>query len=76
MMTQTFEAEIREQLNQLSHEQQHQVLKFARSLVTAQVRGVPGKSLLRFVGAVSDDDLAAVKQAIEEGCERVNPDDW
>jgi hypothetical protein len=76
MMTQTIEAEIREQLNQLPPEQQHQVLEFARSLVKALIRGVPGKALLRFAGILDTDDLATMKQAIEEGCERLNQDDW
>jgi hypothetical protein len=52
MVTQTLEAEIREQLNQLPPEQQHQVLEFARLLVAARVRGTPGKSLLRFIGSI------------------------
>jgi len=76
MVTQTLEAEIREQLNQLAPEQQHQVLEFARSLIAARVRGMPGQSLLRFAGTIDTDDLAIMKQAIEEGCERINQDDW
>lgn len=76
MVTQTFEGEIREQLNQLPPEQQHQVLEFARSLIVARVRGTPGKSLLRFIGSINTDDLATMKQAIEENYEQVNPNDW
>jgi RHH-type transcriptional regulator, rel operon repressor / antitoxin RelB len=33
-------------------------------------RGTPGKDLLQFAGTISPDDLEAMKQAIEEGCER------
>lgn len=76
MATQALEAEIREQLNRLPPEQQHQVLEFARSLVAARVRGMPGNALLPFAGAIDADDLATMKQAIEEGCERVSQDDW
>jgi hypothetical protein len=75
MMAQTLEAEIREQLNQLPVEQQRWILEFARSLVAARVRGVPGKTLLRFAGAINTDDLTAMKQAIEEGCEQVSLND-
>ena len=75
-MVQTFEAEIREQLSQLPVEQQRRVLEFARSLVAARVRGAPGKSLLRFAGAINTDDLTAMEQAIEEGCEQVSLNDW
>jgi hypothetical protein len=76
MIAQTVEAEIREQLSQLPVEQQRRVLEFARSLVAARVRGVPGKTLLRFAGAINTDDLTAMKQAIEEGCEQVSLNDW
>jgi hypothetical protein len=75
MMVQTLEVEIRDQLSQLPVEQQRRVLEFARSLA-AQVRGVPGKALLRFAGAINTDDLTAMKQAIEEGCEQVSLNDW
>ncbi|MDQ3458704.1 MAG: hypothetical protein M3498_05280 [Deinococcota bacterium] len=76
MKTQTIEAEIREQLNRLPLEQQHRVLEFARSLATSQVRGVSGKALLRFAGTVDAADLTIMKQVIEEGCERIDHDEW
>ena len=76
MMTPTLETEIREQLSQLPLEQQRQVLEFARALVATRVHGVPGQALLRFAGLVEADDLAAMKQAIEEDCEQVHPNEW
>jgi hypothetical protein len=57
-------------------EQQHRVLEFARALSTAAPRGVPGKELLSFAGAIAPDDLRRMEQAIQEGCEKVNPDEW
>ena len=68
--------EILDELNRLGTEQQRRVLDFARALVTPQPRGVPGKALLSFAGAISPDDARAMAQAIEEGCEKVNPDEW
>lgn len=76
MMSPTLETEIQEQLSQLPLEQQRQVLEFARALVTARVRGVPGQALLRFAGLVETDDLALMKHAIEENCEQVHPNEW
>jgi hypothetical protein len=38
--------------------------------------GIPGSELLSFAGTISPADLAAMSQAIEEGCERVDPHDW
>jgi len=29
-----------------------------------------------FVGTLSKEDAALIEQAIEEGCEQINPDDW
>ena len=34
--------------------------------------GVPGQQLLRFAGAIPLDDIQLMRQAIEEGCERVD----
>lgn len=76
MMNPTLETEIREQLSLLPLEQQRQVLEFARALATARVRGVPGQALLRFSGLVDTEDLATMKQAIEEGCEQVQANEW
>ena len=76
MMSPTLETEVREQLSHLPLEQQRQVLEFARALVAARVHGVPGQALLRFAGTIDSEDLAAMAQTIEEGCERVQPDEW
>jgi hypothetical protein len=76
MVAQTLASAIREQLDRLPPEQQRQVLDFARSLVAAQVRGVPGKELLRFAGSIDADDLKTMKQAIEEACETIDPHEW
>lgn len=76
MIAQTLESEIREQLEQLPPEQQRQVLEFARSLVTIQIRGVPGRGLLRFAGSIDAEDLNAMKQAIDESCEKIDLNEW
>ncbi len=76
MIAQTLESEIREHLDQLSPTQQRQVLEFARSLVAAQIRGVPGKDLLRFAGSIDAEDLNAMKRAIDEGCEKIDLNEW
>ena len=72
----TVQKQLREQLENLPAVQQHQVLEFARSLVKAKGRGVPGKDLLRFAGAIEVEDLIAIERAIHEGCEKVNLDEW
>ena len=70
------EEEIYEHLQQLSLEQQQQVLGFVRALVATRVRGVPGQALLHFAGAIDASDLTTMAQAIEEGCEHIHAEDW
>jgi hypothetical protein len=76
MIVPKLETEICEYLHQLSLEQQHHVLEFVRALVAAQVRGVPGQSLLRFAGTIDASDLATMAQAIDDGCEHIHGEDW
>lgn len=75
-MNTTVEKDIHEQLSQLPLEQQRQVLEFARALATARIHGVPGQNLLRFAGSIDHEDLMIIEQAIKDGCEKVNLDEW
>ena len=65
--------EIMDELFSLSLEQQHQVLRFVRSLKLPA--GTEGRSLLRFAGCINPTDLKEMEAAIEDGCERVG-DEW
>jgi len=76
MANASIKSEIVEQLDALPYELQQRVLDFARALALAVPKGVPGKQLLRFAGAIQEDDLQAMAQAIEAGCERINLDEW
>jgi hypothetical protein len=76
MIVPKLEIEICEYLHQLPPEQQRHVLEFVRALVAAQVRGVPGQSLLRFSGTIDASDLATMAQVIEDGCEHIHGEDW
>ena len=55
---------------------QEQVLAFVRALDTAIRRGVSGQQLLQFVGTIDEDDLQLMSQAIEDGCEQVDLNEW
>ncbi len=70
------EKELLKQLEQLGPEERRQVLDFARTLATCKRGGTPGESLIRFGGAINAADLAIMAEAIEEGCDQVNPDEW
>jgi hypothetical protein len=65
-----------DQLKTLPYEMQWRVFEFTRALAVSVPRGVPGPQLLRFAGAIPLDDLQLMRQAIEEGCERVDADEW
>ncbi|MEO1430897.1 MAG: hypothetical protein AAFV71_17900 [Cyanobacteria bacterium J06633_8] len=68
--------EVIEQLETMPQNLQSQVLEFARKLVKNEVKGTPGKELLRFAGSIPADDLQLMREAIEQGCEQVDIDEW
>ena len=68
--------EVVDQLRTLPYELQQRVLEFARALAQSPLRGVPGKQLLRFAGAIPRDEVQRMREAIEEGCERIDADEW
>lgn len=66
--------QILHQLDNLPEDRQRRVLEFARELVPHA--GNAGTVLLRFSGAIGADDLREISAAIEEGCEKIDPDEW
>ncbi len=68
--------EILRQLDHLPAEQQRRVLMFAQSLAVSRPKGVPGKELQRFAGILSKDEAQAWMKSIEDGCERVDLNEW
>lgn len=73
-MSQTVKDQIIEQVDHLDDPRQQQVLEFARRL--SSPAGTHGRDLLRFVGAIDPADLEVMSQAIQEGCEKVDPNAW
>ena len=76
MVDATIEQELSTCLGRLPVEQQRQVLEFARNLTTSPLQGVRGSTLLQFSGTIDESDLEAMSQAIEDGCERIDADEW
>ncbi len=68
--------ELLKHLEHLSPELQRQVLELSRAMAKSAARGIPGKQLLRFSGIISLEDANTMAHLIEEGCERVDPDEW
>jgi len=69
-------SQVVERLNHLPHELQRRVLEFVETLAHSSSGGVPGSQLMLFAGAISLEDLEAMRSAIEEGCEQVDLDEW
>lgn len=68
--------EILKRLDQLPPQLQRQVLEFSQGLALSVPKGGPGVDLLRFAGVLGDEDAKAITEAIEEGCERVDSNEW
>jgi hypothetical protein len=65
-----------EQLKALPQELQWRVLEFTRALSISSPHGVSGQQLLRFAGAIPLDDVRLMREAIEQGCEQVDINEW
>lgn len=75
-MSNTIINEVVEQLRTLPDNLQQEVLRFTQKLKLSSKRGVPGKNLLQFAGAISHEDLEIMRQAIESDCEQVDLNEW
>jgi hypothetical protein len=73
-VSKTVKDEIIEHVDRLGAPQQQKVLDFARLLTESA--GAPGRSLLRFAGCIDPADLETITHAIEEGCEKIDPNAW
>jgi hypothetical protein len=65
-----------EQLKVLPHELQWRVLEFSKALALSTPHGIRGQQLLRFAGVIPPDDVQLMREAIEQGCEQVDTNEW
>jgi hypothetical protein len=73
MTTASIKNDLVAQLDKLPYNLQLRVLDFVKSLIP---KGVKGKSLLQFEGAISADELQLMAKAIDENCEKVETSEW
>ena len=59
----------------LSPDQQQRLTEEARGLARVR-RGVPGSQLMHLAGILDPADAAEMMQAIEDGCEKIDPHGW
>ena len=76
MINPELEQELHKHLNQLSREEQQEVLTYAKTFVAKQPLGVPGASLLQFSGCIPEKELSQMADAIDQACEQVNLNEW
>lgn len=76
MVDATIEHELSTCLARLPVEQQQEVLEFARTLAAPPIQGARGSDLLQFAGTIDESDLELMSQAIKDGCERIDADEW
>ena len=76
MIDDTFRDALLAQLEVLPPVRQEQVLAYARDLATKPVVGTPGRDLRPLAGIMSDEDAEEMLKIIEEGCERIDPNEW
>lgn len=76
MIDATIQSELLRAVEQLPPPLQREVVNYAHSLVHPRPRGTPGRELLRFAGIMTPEEGKAMMDAIEEGCERIEADEW
>lgn len=73
MKTASIKEDLVAQIEKLPYDLQLRVLDFTKSLIP---KGVKGKGLLRFEGAITANDLQIMSETIERGCEKIDSDEW
>ncbi len=68
-------SQIHAELGGLPPEAQQCVLEYVRALKQTR-KGMPGSLLMRHAGSISSDDAKLMTDAIEAGCEQVDPNEW
>lgn len=70
MVEATVKEQILSDLEQLSPEMQVRAAQFVHGLVEPVPKGIPGRDLLCFAGAIDAESIREMEEAIEDGCER------
>jgi len=66
------ESQILKSLHKLEKSQQNAVLRYVKSLLKKEDK----KQLLKFAGAFSSEDIKQMETAIEQGCEKIDRNEW
>ena len=72
MLKTGYEAEIIRSIHLLEKGRQKSVLAYIKSLL----KGSENKNLLKFAGSFSPEDIKEMEEAIGEGCENIDRNEW
>jgi hypothetical protein len=76
MMGNSIADRLADEIKSLAPELQQRVLEFAQSLAISKPRGLPGRQLLQFAGDLTLEDAQLMRDAIENGCEKIDSHEW
>ena len=63
-------------IKKLSFSQQKKLHDYARAMLVSRPVGTKGAELLKFSGIYDKKTLKEMKEAIQEGCEKVDRGEW
>lgn len=76
MTAPAIEDRILSDLDRLTPEQQERAAELIHGLVSTLPRGATVEKLMALAGTLDDESAREMMEAIEEGCERVDSDEW
>lgn len=63
-------------LEQMSPHEQKRAAEIVHGMVTPLPKGASIEDLMKVAGTLDDESAREMMEAIEEGCEQVDPDGW
>ncbi len=75
MVDVAIQSQLLQTLDKLPVASQRAVLEFARALKEPE-QGIPYSRIKHLIGTLSSEVADAMEQAIEEGCERIDRNEW
>ena len=76
MISMEIKKKLIEDLKKMPFDSQKKVQEFAHALLITQSKGRSGKEMMKFSGTLSNDDAGELKRIIENGCEKVDLNEW
>ena len=77
MQQMSIKGQITKEIDVLPLNMQKKVLEFIKILREPTVaNGTPGNNLMKFAGIMTEEEADELAQIIEDGCERIDYNDW